>query len=91
VPSPNLPCALFAASTITFATSAAWDSIDSVGTPPHRWVLRRRIERAEQLLDGSTVPLGEIAARCGFADQSHFTKVFARVARVTPGDWRRRA
>jgi AraC family transcriptional regulator len=62
----------------------------SFGAPPHRWLLLRRIERAQQLLRGSNVSLGEVAAACGFADQSHFTKVFSSIVRLTPGHWRQR-
>lgn len=60
----------------------------SVGEPPHRWLLRQRIERAKELLRIPGVPLAEIAAACGFADQSHLTRVFGRVVGVTPGRWR---
>ena len=63
----------------------------NVATPMallHRWLLLRRIERAKILLRGSR-PLAEIAATCGFVDQSHFTKVFARVEGMPPGAWRR--
>ncbi|MBA2590335.1 MAG: helix-turn-helix transcriptional regulator, partial [Alphaproteobacteria bacterium] len=30
-----------------------------------------------------------IAAACGFADQSHFTRAFSRHTGTTPGQWRR--
>jgi len=33
--------------------------------------------------------LAEIAAICGFADQSHFTRVFTRSVGISPGAWRR--
>jgi AraC-like DNA-binding protein len=33
--------------------------------------------------------LCEIAVRCGFADQSHFNRVFRRLVGPSPGDWRR--
>jgi AraC family transcriptional regulator len=60
----------------------------TLGISPHRWLLLRRIERAKILLRGSR-PLAEIAATCGFVDQSHFTKVFTRVEGMPPGAWRR--
>jgi AraC family transcriptional regulator len=28
-------------------------------------------------------------ADCGFADQSHFTRVFTRAVGISPGQWRR--
>jgi AraC-like DNA-binding protein len=34
------------------------------------------------------VPLAEIAAHCGFADQSHFTRAFGRAYGAPPGRYR---
>jgi AraC-like DNA-binding protein len=34
--------------------------------------------------------LSVIALACGFADQSHFTRVFTRRVGLSPGAWRRR-
>jgi AraC-like DNA-binding protein len=61
----------------------------SVGVAPHRWLVLRRIEVAKNLLFNSTQSIAEIALDCGFADQSHFTKVFTDVVGVSPGAWRR--
>ncbi|HUK07248.1 MAG TPA: AraC family transcriptional regulator [Stellaceae bacterium] len=61
----------------------------STGQPPHRWRLERRVDRAKDLLLNSTQPLAEIALACGFADQSHFTRVFSRIVGVGPAAWRR--
>ena len=44
---------------------------------------------AKELLLSSQQNLAEIGARCGFADQSHFTRVFSRWAGMSPGAWRR--
>lgn len=61
----------------------------STGLPPHQWVLATRIEMARGLLISSDTPLVEIAGMCGFADQSHFSRVFARIMGTSPGAWRR--
>jgi transcriptional regulator GlxA family with amidase domain len=61
----------------------------STGIPPHQWVMTTRIEMARGLLTGSSTPLVEVAGVCGFADQSHFSRVFARVMGTSPGAWRR--
>lgn len=61
----------------------------SVGVAPHHWMVLRRCELAKDLLRSTTLTLAEIAIGCGFADQSHFTRVFTRVVRTTPGAWRR--
>jgi len=61
----------------------------ATGTPPHRYVLERRIERAQRLLErGGEFSLAEIAMRAGFSDQSHFTHHFKRVVGVTPKRFR---
>ena len=61
----------------------------STGCPPHRWVLQRRIERAQDLLLTSDKTLPEIASACGFGDQSHLTAAFGQVVGTAPGLWRR--
>ena len=62
----------------------------SVGTTPHEFVLRQRVERVRTLLERTNVPLLDIACRCGFADQSHMTREFKKRVGVTPGRYRSR-
>jgi AraC family transcriptional regulator len=62
---------------------------ESTGKPPHRWLMELRLERARELLSNSTLSLGDIAERCGFADQSHFTRAFSAAMGVLPSAWRR--
>ena len=52
------------------------------------WQIDRRIQRARQLLD-QELPLAEIAQRLGFADQSHFQRIFKQRVAVNPGEYRR--
>ena len=61
----------------------------ATGFSPHRWLIKRRVERAKALLDKPDVPLAEIAQICGFVDQSHFTRVFFKSEGCSPGHWRR--
>jgi AraC family transcriptional regulator len=61
----------------------------STGLPPYRWLTLQRIERAKLLLRSSNDSLVEIALECGFANQSHFTRVFSREVGLSPGRWRR--
>jgi AraC-like DNA-binding protein len=61
----------------------------TAGQPPHRWLMEQRIEKAKQLLVDTTLSLAQIAQNCGFADQSHFTRVFAQLVQSSPGQWRR--
>ncbi len=62
----------------------------STGLSPHRWLMRHRVDRARMLLAESRgLSLTEVALICGFADQSHFTRVFTAMAGISPGAWRR--
>ncbi len=61
----------------------------STGMPPFRWLRAFRVERARDLLLNSQLALAQIAYDCGFADQSHFTRVFTSAVGTTPGAWRR--
>jgi transcriptional regulator GlxA family with amidase domain len=56
---------------------------------PYLYVMRTRVERAQRLLRASDAPAVEISASCGFADQSHFTRLFKRFVGAAPGAWRR--
>jgi AraC-like DNA-binding protein len=61
----------------------------AVGMPPLQWLLVQRVERAKDLLLNSALSIDQIAYHCGFADQSHLTRVFQRIVKATPGAWRR--
>jgi AraC-like DNA-binding protein len=63
----------------------------ALGISPHRWVLNRRIALAQRLIYERATPLSEIAISCGFADQSHLTRVFVRNVGSPPTVWRRHA
>jgi AraC family transcriptional regulator len=62
----------------------------TTGITPHQWLIRKRVERARQLLLGNGLRLVDIALVCGFVDQSHFTRVFTRFEGESPGKWRQR-
>jgi AraC-like DNA-binding protein len=49
------------------------------------YILRRRAFRAFAELLNTNHSLADIAQRCGFYDQAHFTKVFATLFGITPG------
>ena len=58
------------------------------GLPPHAYQLCLRISHARGLLREG-LPAAEVALRCGFADQSHFTRHFKRMNGVTPMQYAR--
>jgi len=61
-----------------------------LGESPYRYVLRRRVERAQELLAFSASSLADIALALGFSSQSHFTRHFAHATGHAPAAWRRR-
>jgi AraC family transcriptional regulator len=61
----------------------------STGCSPHRYVLRRRTERAKRLLADSEVPLSTVAQACGFGSHSHFASRFREATGLTPSQFRR--
>ena len=60
----------------------------SMGLPPHRYLLECRIERAKMLLAETDLSIAEISYRLGFSSQSHFTATFRRLMAVTPKAYR---
>ncbi len=59
------------------------------GCTPGEYLRRLRVEFACRKLATSRLPLVEVALAAGFADQSHFTKTFRSMMRMTPGEFRR--
>ena len=60
----------------------------ATGLRPHEYLLRRRIERAQEMLAETGMSLVDIALSVGFQTQSHFTSVFKRYAGQPPRAWR---
>lgn len=60
----------------------------ATGLSPHQYLIRCRIERAKVLLRQNELPIGEIAQRAGFVDQSHLSRHFRQQTGLTPRQWR---
>lgn len=60
----------------------------ATGTTPHQYVMKARLDRAQELLVGSDMSIAAIADRLGFTSQSHFTRAFRQYAGQTPSGWR---
>jgi len=60
----------------------------TAGVTPHHYLVHRRIERAQEMLARSGLPLSEIALAVGFSDQSHLARHFRQTLGVTPGQFR---
>lgn len=56
----------------------------SMGMPVHRYVVRKRIECAMQLLTRTQKPICDVALQAGFANQSHMAQCMRRSLGVTP-------
>jgi AraC family transcriptional regulator len=61
----------------------------STGLPPHRWRMQRRIQRARMMLEGTNIPVVEVAAIVGFDDPSGFAAAFRKAVGVSPSQYRR--
>ncbi len=55
------------------------------------WILEYRMAEARRRLRGTDERVDVIAERVGYADVTHFIRLFRRLHGVTPAAWRRRA
>jgi len=62
----------------------------SMSTSPHKWQVSERIVAAQIMLREGASSLAQVALATGFAEQSHFARVFKEMVGVTPGAWQRR-
>jgi AraC family transcriptional regulator len=58
------------------------------GCSPGEFARFRRLERSAALLSGTRMPLVDVALNSGFADQSHFSRAFARCFGLPPREYR---
>lgn len=62
----------------------------TIGISPIRYLRQFRVQKAIELLDGTAMKVAEVGARCGFSDNSYFTKVFHELKGCSPSEWRER-
>ncbi|RWO34877.1 MAG: GlxA family transcriptional regulator [Mesorhizobium sp.] len=55
-----------------------------IGYPPARHYLRIRIDHAKRLIEGTRMPIIDIAIACGFMSASHFAKCFRIINGFSP-------
>jgi AraC family transcriptional regulator len=60
----------------------------STGCSPHAFLLKRRLEKAKEMLVTDAIPLRDVALAVGFQSQAHFTTIFRKLMGTTPGRWR---
>ena len=61
----------------------------SFGTPPHRYHMVRRMDRARSLLQRPALSVTQIGMQLGFRETSSFTRAFRRFTGFTPSEYRR--
>jgi AraC family transcriptional regulator len=61
----------------------------ATGFSPHRYVLQRRLEKAQSLLLKSAASLSEVAVLCGFSDAAHLSKAYKRNLGTSPSSMKR--
>ena len=60
----------------------------STGLSPHTYLVRKRVERAKNMLARTNCSLTEIALAVGFSDQSHLARHFRKIVGSTPKQFR---
>src|SRR6202051_4949343 len=61
----------------------------TLGVAPHKWLIEQRVVLSKDKLRDDGLSLSDVAAECGFSDQSHLTRIFRQRVGVSPGTWRR--
>lgn len=59
------------------------------GITPKQYIVRRRIEAAQNILSNSNTPIQEIAHLLHFPSTQYFSSVFRQETSITPGQYRR--
>ena len=63
---------------------------DSMGCPPQEFLICLRLAHAADLMKGTRKTIGDIAARCGYPNQLHFSRAFKSVYGISPREYRRK-
>jgi two-component system response regulator YesN len=63
---------------------------DETGLTISDFIKKMRIDYSKYLLLSTDISLADSAIEAGFFDQSHFTKTFKRIERMTPSHFRKK-
>jgi AraC-like DNA-binding protein len=55
---------------------------------PAKWVVKKRLSLAAEMLENTALPIGEITYECGFENQTHFSRTFKEKFGLTPSRYR---
>ena len=84
----NLPLAQLAAAAGLSPSHFARAFRAATGEPPHRYLVRLRVDRARHLLEHTRLPVIEVGLRCGFEQTTHFATMFRKVTGLSPRAYR---
>ncbi len=59
------------------------------GTTPLQWLIGRRVAEAQRLLEGTELPVEQVAARAGFGTAAALRQHFGRALSTSPSAYRR--
>ena len=62
---------------------------EAFGTSPMHYLIRKRIESAQDLLRMTDLPMHEIALRCGIENPYYFSRLFRNITGITASQYRR--
>lgn len=60
----------------------------ATGISPHQYVLKARLDKAQQMLVQTDLTLASVSEALGFTSQSHFSRAFRGYAGISPSDYR---
>jgi AraC family transcriptional regulator len=61
----------------------------ATGIPPHQFMIRRRIDRAKELLAEPHTAIADVATKSGFRSAAELTRAFRRIVGTPPSSYRR--
>ena len=63
---------------------------NALSESPQTYTQRARIEKSKILLETTRLRLNEIVVQCGYSDESAFRRLFKKLCKVSPSDYRRK-
>jgi transcriptional regulator GlxA family with amidase domain len=61
---------------------------DETGTTPHQWITQQRVQRAEELLERTQLPVEQIASEVGFGNAAALRHHFGQIRGTSPQAYR---
>jgi YesN/AraC family two-component response regulator len=61
----------------------------SVGSTPHQYIMKKRLEEAKYLLRHTEQPMDEVSRMVGYANQAYFATIFKKHYGMTPSQYRK--